>query len=140
MSDTENMSVNFDKVLSSPTIPALTKMTVMKLKENQYMTLADFIKGLSSTDLQGLGDQFERMRDNDLILQDVILLAEIVASGEGDSVFNADDLDARMDNLNYFITVVTCESLKRKGLVTIDYSNVTFDPAYREKEFVRAIE
>lgn len=129
--------VNYERVLSSPQTSALAKLTVMKLQKQQYLTLAEFMKGLSDTDLQALVQQFDKL-DNVYILQDIVLLAEIVAGGEGDSTFDVDDIELRTDNLRYFISMVTCESLQRKGFVDIDYTKVTFDPAYRNKEVVKA--
>jgi hypothetical protein len=133
----ELFTVNYDKVLSDPSISALTKLTAMELKTQQYLTLAEFIQGLSESDLEGLVQSFDKLSD-DRVINDVIILAEIVASGEGDSIFNNDE-NERMSNLCYFVNVVTCESLKRKGLITIDYKNVTFDPAYKDKIFAKVV-
>lgn len=140
MSDREMFGVNFEMVLKDKHTSALTKLTVMKLKQQQYLTLAEFIQGLSDSDLAGLVSSFDRLAYDDHVVSDTILLAEIVASGEGDSVFNIDDVDERMGNLGYFVNVVTCESLKRKGLITIDYKNVTFDPAYKDAIFAKVRE
>lgn len=134
------ITVNYARVLSDPNISALTKMTVMTIQKQQYMTLVEFIRGLSDADLDGLCNQFDRMKGNPMIIQEVILLAEIVASGEGDSALNIDDDKTRYENLDYFIVVVTCESLKRKGLVTMDYTHVTFDPVHRDKAFAKVVE
>jgi hypothetical protein len=139
MSDKEMFGVNFETVLSSKHVSALTKMTVLKLKTNQYMTFAEFLQGLSDSDLEGLVRSFDKLSTDDHVVGDVILLAEIVASGEGDSVFDIDDVDQRMGNLGYFVNVVTCESLKRKGLITLDYSKITFDPAFKDEIFARVI-
>jgi hypothetical protein len=136
----ELYGVNFARVLTDKNVSALTKLTVMKLKEQQYLTLAEFIQGLSQADLEGLSLQFDKMTSSELVIQEVILLCEIVASGEGDSSFSIDNAEERLGNLNYFVTVVTCESLKRKGVVVLDYSKITFDPAYRNEIFARIIE
>ena len=139
MSDKEMFGVNFEQVLTSKNVSALTKMTVLKLKTNQYMTFAEFLQGLSDPDLEALVRSFDKLSTDDHVVGDVILLAEIVASGEGDSIFNIDDIDQRMSNLGYFVNAVTCESLKRKGLVTLDYTKITFDPAYKDEIFAKVI-
>lgn len=128
------MSINFDKVLDAPDFSALTKAAIRKLKKQQYFSIAEFVQWIATPDLEDLVWRFERMIDDEDVLQDILILSECLASGEG---FSITDSDEAHKNLNYFMTVVTCESLKRRGLVEMFYNKISLDNMMGEEMFVR---
>ena len=58
----EMMSVNYEKVLKSPEFSSVTKMAIMKLQKQQYVTFAEFVQGLSDVDLDQLTMMFDMMK------------------------------------------------------------------------------
>lgn len=130
------MSINFDKVLEEPDFSALTKATIRKLKKQQYFSIAEFVQWISTPDLEDLVLRFERMMDDEDVMQDILILSECLAAGEGFSITDGDDAHK---NLNYFMTVVTCESLKRRGLVEMFYNKISLDNLMSEEMFVKLL-
>ena len=52
-----------------------------------------------------------------------MLLAEMLATGEG---LEHGNLDIMYERINQFLVFITCESLFRKGLVKIHHKNMSF--------------
>jgi hypothetical protein len=98
-------------------------MTAMRLKQNPYMSLGDFFKGLSVNDLTVLIAMTELMNDNEDILGDIIVLTEMLTRAEG--VDNPTDAECSA-NVNYFVVVINAISLERKGIIDVQYQNLSF--------------
>lgn len=126
--------VDFNKVLADPEFSSLTKMTIQKLKKQQYFSIAEFVQWVSTPDLEDLVWRFDRMMDDEAVMRDILILSEALAAGEGADTTGPDSCHS---NLNYFMTVSTCESLKRKGLVEMFYNKISLENIHREDLFVR---
>lgn len=123
-------SIDFLKVLEDDRFSALTKATVRTLMRHPYMQLGDFFKNLSSNDVAVLSIMVELSKTDDDILSDLLILTEVLSRAEGADPVCAQDT---YENLNYFCTLITCESLCRKGLVDIKYENMSFGRDVQEE-------
>lgn len=142
MSD-EIRGVNLQRVIEHKEINSLIKYVAMTIKESGYYSLSLFLRTISNSDLQSLVEDLEMVKHvNDLptgeftVLENLIILSEMLSQAEG-CIGNSDD-EAEA-NFNYFSVVLVCESLKRKGIVTINYDNISFCDEMRDKVFVTKI-
>lgn len=127
-------SLDYDKILSSDRCSAITKTLCRQLMKTPYMTLGDFFKNLSTTDVKLLSCEVELSKDDDDILSDLLIMSELLSRAEGCDPLTDQDT---FDNVNYFCVLVTCESLARKGLVDIFHENMSFGNDLKNAEVVR---
>lgn len=131
-------SVNLKQVVNDTTmdIMAITKLTASRLMNDGYMIVGDFIKGISDTDLQALIDESEPGSPNQM--QDLILLAEMLATGEGGEY--SQDFDGFSTRANNLLTFLVMESLHRKGLVKVIHENLSFNEDMGDKIVIERID
>ena len=101
---------------------AVTRVLAMDMMENPYITVGDFIKTLTDHDLCALSDIAEN-GTNDPRFEEILLISEMLAAGEGVSERN---IDTMVDRTKMFMMYLTCESLFRKGLVDIFHDKMSF--------------
>lgn len=126
-------SISYDKIIASPMFCAITKMTAQKIKKDGYLTLGDFLKSLSSNDLTALAIMCEIAENDESALDDLVALSEMLSSAEG---CPSENDKVACSNLAYFMTVIACESLNRRGLVDVDYSKMSFGDDMKDEKFV----
>lgn len=134
MDNLELRTVNMDKVLNDPRFSSLTKSVVHKIRKLTYFTLVEFLKEISDIDLQSMIENIDRMNSSTNIAEDLIILNELLCIAEG--ILVESDSES-YENLYYFINVIHCESLKRKGFVDIDYTKISFDPSFKDEIFAK---
>lgn len=115
--------VNFQQVAIDPSMSAITRQTAQNLLKNPYMTPADFFRGLTNSDLTVLSIMMEMMNTDEESLENLLLLSLMLAAAEGVAV---DSEEEARSNLHFLCIVITGESLKRKGLVDINYDKLSF--------------
>jgi hypothetical protein len=127
----QEFTINYQKLIESNSCFEVTKSLAKKLMSTPYMTVADFLKSLEDEDISMLLESSEVDEDdNHLIedgpekLQDLILIAEMLATAEGlDSSDSDETLQQRISHLISFLAV---ESLARKGFVKAYQKNMSF--------------
>ena len=98
---------------------AVTKLLALRMSENPYIVVGDYIKSISDSDIQSLVDAIEKHE-----FSDVILMSEMLATGEGcDQSKDFDEFQNRADQL---VSILMVESLARKGLVKSHPENYSF--------------
>lgn len=120
-------AVNLDEVINSDQHSSIVKMLAMQIKQNSYVTVGDFFRNLSSSDLQYLVDaieEFNQMEDeeslDDPMVDDLLLLTMMLSKGEGGEEDSMEDLHRKM---NCFCMLAITSSLQRKGLIDAFYEN-----------------
>lgn len=136
MENIQVRSVNFEKVLTDPQFSALTKSVIRKIQKETYFNFSSFLQTIGDTDLDNVCYSFDRMGKNVAVLEDVIVLSEVLTIAEG---CGSQDNETAATNFNYMIVALTAESLKRKGLVDIDYSKVSFDNSAKNINYAKLI-
>lgn len=118
--------VNYKLALESPEFSSLTKSTIKRVMESTYLPLATWIKTISSPDLDyiiGILEKMHKSEDTIEAMTDVILLNEVLCAGDG---FVSDGMETSINSFNYLAFVCSCEYLKRKGHVSVDYSKISY--------------
>ncbi len=115
--------INFQKIVSDKSFLPVTRLLAADMMENPYITVGDFLKGISDNDLAQLMELSNVIEEEDTG-EDFILLTEMLATGEGLSFSN--DVDEVQMRVNQFVVMLSIESLYRKGLVKIYRENMSF--------------
>jgi hypothetical protein len=134
----ELLQLNYDKIIESPDFSAVAKQVLVSLRKQPYMSLGEFFDKLTNTDLTALNFTIDlAMEHGDaMAVGDLIVIVHALSSAEG--VVATNDQEAT-DNINYFMQLVTCESLARKGLVRVFHENFTFGQDMRGKPVAERI-
>ena len=110
--------IDLEKVTKQSDMLAVTRLLAANLINNPYMTVGDFMEGLSDNDLEALLDIAEAI-DTDVDNHrsaELMLIAEMLAKAEG---VTTEILTHAMDHINALITFLSIEGLARKGLVKV---------------------
>lgn len=134
--DASGYTLNYEQIVKDKNSMAITRLLAADLMRDGYVNVGDFIGRMSDTDLQNIVQAMDR--SDDMQYNDLILISEMLATGEGcDASQNLDDFNDRM---NHLVTLLICESLGRKGMVKLYHENFSFHPDMMEKIIVEKIE
>ena len=127
--------LDYQNILKNKETLAVTKLLATELMTNGYIVVGDFIKNLTDADLQALTDNMEDDAKNQY--QDLILVSEMLATGEGCGPSGNDtEFESRA---HHFITLLILESLHRKGMVKLYHENISFHEDMGDKLLVEKI-
>ena len=100
-----------------------------------YVNVGEFIKSMTDDEVQTLIHGIEE--DNEQQYQEMILVSEMLATGEGcEPSQNDEQFESRAHQL---ITLLILESLHRKGLVKLYHENISFHEDMGDKLLVEKI-
>lgn len=136
--DVEDMfpvEMNLDKISKDKSFLPMTRLLAIDLMNNPYMSIGSFVKGLSDKDIEEFMELVES--DSDLILENMLLVTELLATAEG---LPSESLSQLTDRCNTMTTYITIESLGRKGLVKVHHNNMSFGDEFNEKIIVEKID
>lgn len=130
----ENFLLNFDRVISDSSIPAIIRFTFLQIRnrKNSYMTPGEFLRDLSDVDLQNLIDLADILygKDNqeseftvNRATNHLIILTLGLATAEGSMDINDATI---LSSLKMTITFITLESLFRQGLIELDRDKLSY--------------
>lgn len=134
----ENFTLDLQAISKSATLMSITKMLALRLLENPYMNVGDYLQSISNGDLDVFIlkiDQIPEAEGNDL--EDLMLIADMLATGEG--LDQSQTVEGFHDRLNRLVNLVLLESLKRKGLVKLYYENMSFGEDMEDKQIAEKI-
>jgi hypothetical protein len=134
--DFNGYNINYDMVVKSKSCLAVTRLLAADLMNKPYMTVGDFMRGLTDEDLETLAGITDN-EDNPKY-EDLILITQMLCSAEGlENTFDIGEVNERMSQ---FILLLTCEQLARKGMVKIYHENMSFGPDMENKIVVEKLE
>lgn len=118
----EKFTVNYAQIVKEKSLLGVTRLLAQQMMDNPYVTVGDFLRDITDVDLDSLNDiiDFGETHDN---FSDLILLSEMLATGEGLEPGNLDVAHAR---INQFLVLIACEALGRHGLVKVHHKNMSF--------------
>jgi len=125
MSNTTHIAL--PKLVANAVTPAICRMAAWEvIQTGSYMKPGDWIKKLHQVDLDHLLQLCDAATDtdSDLPTMTLVALTMILVQGEGLDVADGNELSMQMNQLVMFLTL---ESLGRKGLVDVEYNNISFD-------------
>lgn len=128
-------SLNYELITKQKDLMAVTRLLAADLQRDGYIKVGDFMKDLADSDLETIVQEMER--NDDKQYDDLILIAEMLATGEGcDPSKTPSDFGDRMRQL---MTLLVIESLGRKGLVKVYRENMSFHPDMQDKTVVEKL-
>ena len=130
----EEVTVNYQNVLKQNDFMAVTRLLAANLISEPYMTMRDFLIGLSDRDLKELLEILDssmgREEDTDPRMEEAVLIVVMLSQAEG---LSAGDSQTVTSRLNAFAMILAIESLFRKKLVKIFRENMTLGEDYDSK-------
>lgn len=147
--DFKDFTVNIHNVATNKEFSSVTRLLATDLMRNPYLSVGDFFKNLSDSDLQILSDiadtvfthfsdeesQADNKANNNI--NECVMLTMLLSGAEGlDSIPDIDIIRKRVSQLIMF---VSCESLHRKGLVKLHHHNLSFGEDSDDKIVVERI-
>lgn len=118
----DDMMINYSEVTKSKDLLAVTRLLAADLLARPYMSVGDYMKSISDSDLAQLIEISED--DENPRYEDLILISEMLAAAEG--LPGNFDLDAVQKRIAALISFLVIESLARKGLVDVYRENFSF--------------
>jgi len=125
-------SLNYAEIANHKELMAVTRMLAKQMTENPYLVVGEYIKELSDSDLKSL-----MVAEENGNFEDLILLSEMLATGEGCDQAPTDE--TFKERTNHLITLLVIESLGRKGLVRVYHENMSFNEDMGDKIVVEKI-
>lgn len=118
----DEMTINYAEVTKSKDLLAVTRLLAADLIARPYMSVGDYMKSISDSDLAQLIEISED--DENPRYEDLILISEMLAAAEGlPGTFDLEDVQKRIATLISFLVI---ESLARKNLVDVYRENFSF--------------
>lgn len=131
----EGYSLNLKKIAEQSDFLAVTRLLASSLTIEPYMTPGKWFKQLSDHDLALLSDVIEAGQDGDHF-EELLLIAEMLAGAEG---IDERNLTAATERVNMLTILLTCVSLARKGLVKVNYENMSFGEDMKDRVVVEKL-
>jgi hypothetical protein len=124
----------YENIIKSKGLMPLTRALALDLTAQGYMSVGDFLKSLSDSDVQNLLKISENNKSEQF--SEIVLIAEMLAAGEGLALEGVDTTTARV---NQFCMLIVIESLARKGLVKVFHENMSFGDEMGDKTIVEKL-
>lgn len=130
--------INYQMLLKDKNILSVTRNLALRLRDNPYLTVGDFLSSISDADLHMLLNNSDKLNSNMDLMCDIVLITMMLSAAEG---LDADAGNERMTrNVNAFVTFLAVESLSRHGLVKAYRQNMTFGDDYENNIIVERID
>lgn len=126
MNNLDKYSIAYDKIVNDTDMLPSTRLLALKLQHNPYMTVGDFLNGLSDDELFTLleiADQLIINFEDCVHGRDVVLISEMLVRAEGLVSITEEEVAHRTNALCSFLA---CEGLARRGLVKIYRERMSF--------------
>ena len=120
--DKSTFVINYQIIIAEKTFMSLTRFLASEMTKNPFLSVGYFLSNISDADLSTLSSIVEAGEDHPA-LSELMLIAEMLASGEG---LDRGSLDTIHQRVNMFMMFITFESLYRKKLVKLYHENMSF--------------
>ena len=119
-------SLNYRNIAEANWILPTIRLLAIDLQKNPYVTVGDWFRGLADSsvyELQELAETCYENPDNEESMEQMMLLAMMLASGEG--TCDMKDMEKNRTQLGMLMSLITVVGLERKGFVRVFYENLT---------------
>ena len=130
------ISVSLDELIVDKEHHPLLRLMCVRLKEEPYMTLGTYFKGLSDRDTLMLADLVEAATTilDPWSYQQVTVMAELLSRAEA---CEAETVEGIKLNARMFCLIAIAANLERRGMVDVVWENASFGPEFLDKQVVR---
>lgn len=118
--DDGTFSVNIHRVAQDKEVLTLVRLLASQLIITPYLRVGDFFKNLSNDDLEILEEISDENHEH---FDNLLLVAEMLATGEG---LDHGTIDIIHDRMNQLLIFIAMEGLYRKGLIKLYHDNMSF--------------
>ena len=120
----DGFTVNLSEVVKSSDCLAVTRLLAADLIVKPYLSVGDWIGNVSDSDLKNLVQGAELDKNDEVILEDLMLIFMMLRQAEGLPPVKEDE-DFRR-GIGQLVTMLVGESLARKGLIKLYRENLSF--------------
>jgi hypothetical protein len=120
-----------NEVVKDKELLAVTRLLASDLMVKNYLSVGDFLKNITDTDLKTLIDGSVIDDDNHELLDDIMLIALMLSNAESSEEVKS--LDDFQRIISQFISFLAMESLYRKGLIKLYRENMSFSKDMGDK-------
>lgn len=114
--------VSYDRIVTEKSLLSITRLLASQMMGNPYITVGDFLRDITDHDLDMLNQVID-FGEEHTNFGDLILLSEMLATGEG---LEHGTVDVATERVNQFMVFIGCESLARKGMIKLHRQNMSF--------------
>lgn len=146
----DDTTINYQNVVACKEYSSVTRLLASDLMSNPYLTIGDFLQGLTDGDLKVLSDlcdiTFDYMKEGkpygddtggDKAFAECIMLTMLLSGAEGlDLIPDENVLTQRVGMFSMFVAM---ESLYRKGMVKLHHKNMSLGEDASDKIVVEKI-
>ena len=139
MSD-DDYFLNYKEIANAEWVLPTIRLLAIDLQKCPYISLGDWFKSLSNRsidELQEMAENVDEDPDNEQYVEQAMLLSMMLSGAEGTS--NIKDLEQTRHQLSMLLSLITFESLARKGLVRVYRENYTLGDDMGEKIVVEKL-
>lgn len=136
MIDEGSFFINYDNIITNKTLLDSTRLLAVDITNNGYLSISDYLKKLSDSDLTFLLKSSENPDSEGF--SEILLLSEMLATGEG--LDNSSTEDVLMKRIKVMIAFLAVESLGRKGMVRVLRENMSFGEDYNHKNIAERLD
>ena len=119
--------LDLPKISSHEKFAAITRLTALQLMAQPYLSVGSFFKSLSNNDLTLLlamvDDVQYNLSVNEYSFPNLLALTEMLTRGEGTEKY---EIEGIKNNVNILCLMINLVSLERKGLIDLEYDNLSF--------------
>lgn len=133
----DEYTINLEKIAYEKDMSPVTRTLALDLMKNPYLSPGDFFQNLTDAEVSILLEMVESKDDGTLENEaEVLLLSQMLARAEG---VVTDSIDEIVNHMSYLAMLVASVSLARKGLVKVNYENLSFGSDMMDKIVVEKI-
>lgn len=133
----DEYTINLEKIAYEKDMSPVTRTLALDLMKNPYLSPGDYFQSLTDAELSILLEMVESKDDGTLENEaEVLLLSQMLARAEG---VVTDSIDEIVNHMSYLAMLVASVSLARKGLVKVNYENLSFGSDMMDKIVVEKI-
>lgn len=133
----DEYTINLEKIAYEKDLSPVTRTLALDLMKNPYLSPGDFFQNLTDAEVSILLEMVESKDDGTLENEaEVLLLSQMLARAEG---VVTDSIDEIVNHMSYLAMLVASVSLARKGLVKVNYENLSFGSDMMDKIVVQKI-
>jgi hypothetical protein len=136
--DEEGFALNLPEIAMAEWMTPTIRLLALDLQKTPYMSLGDFFSKLSNTSVAELQQLAEDglQEQNSRNMEQIMILCLMLAAAEGTENYNINVIQHQMSML---CSLITFESLARKGLVRVYHENFTLGDDMNDKLVVEKI-
>lgn len=139
--ENEYYTVCLDKVISDKTMLSVTRLLAADLQTNPYLTVGQFLQGLSDGDLETLTEVCEDEENRHF--PELIIISSLLVQAEGiveEAIEDDEFVEQLRHRIGALIGFLAIESLHRRGMVKVYYENMSFGEDMGGKVIVERLE